>query len=107
MPIYCFHNTVPRYDMDSQHFACHQQMLLHGYPEERAFILKRQSRKQSQRYLPGYLPLQIVVFPWEIVVGMCKLYPAQDVNMCRQSLPENKKNINALWMQKLQSDTEL
>ena len=51
----------------------------------------RQSRKQSPRNLLEYLPLQIVVFPLETVVSMCKLYPVQDVNMCRQSLPEDKE----------------
>ena len=64
-------------------------MLFHTDPEERAFILTKQSKKQSPRYLSECLPLQIVVFPWEIVVGMCKLYPVQDVNMCRQLLPED------------------
>ena len=33
------------------------------------------------------------------MVNMCKLYPAQGVNMCRQSPPEDKKNKNAFSVQ--------
>lgn len=47
----------------------------------------------NARNLLEYLPLQIVVFPWETVVSMCKLYPVKGVNMCRQSLPEKEQCI--------------